>query len=441
MVGFPGKNLIGRSTLILVTVAIVQMLASIAFYEAIDQQTLREDHARRIAELLVVGGRVHNSIGERPGSETDRIMTTRYLEAAASPGRPAWPATQDANAQAIARQVVQWEPSLDGRSLRLWTERNPIGGEDLVGAMRLDDGQWLTFRSRDFPRSWPIALRATAMTLVFALVCVALAVYALHALGAPLRRLTAAAHEFGDGRRAPVAIQGPADLRELGRAFNSMQTRITGLIEDQARAMEAISHDLGTPLSRLKIASDFIDCDDTRAMIVDNVDELNAMLESLRAYLRAQHQSSASERVDLSRLVRDLAARWKGKASYEGPAELVVATYRAPLEKALTQLIDNAVRYGESAEVELVQDAAGVAIHIRDKGPGIPQEALERIYEPFFRVDEARSRDTGGLGLGIPIAHRLLRRFGGDLLIGNGPEGGLHVTIRAPLAGETAKAW
>lgn len=439
--GFPGKNLIGRTTLILVTVAIVQMVASIAFYEAIDRQTLREDHARRIAELLVVSGRVHNAIGERPPAETDRIMTTRYLEAAVSPARPQWPASQDTNAQAIAQQVVQWEPSLDGRSLRLWTERNPVRGDDLVGALRLDDGQWLTFRSRDFPRSWPIALRATAMTLAFALVCVGLAVYALHALGTPLRRLTAAAHEFGEGRRAPVSVQGPADLRELGRAFNNMQTRITGLIEDQAKAMEAISHDLGTPLSRLKIASDFIECDDTRIMIVDNVDELTAMLESLRAYLRAQHQPSVSEKVDLSRLVRDVLARWKGKATYHGPAELVVSTYRAPLERALTQLIDNAVRYGEEAEVELVEDAAGVAIHIRDKGPGIPQESLERIYEPFFRVDEARSRDTGGLGLGIPIAQRLLRRFGGDLMIGNGPEGGLHVTIRAPLAGEPTAAW
>lgn len=437
--GFSLKNLIGRTTLILVAVALVQVIASVAFYEAIDRQTLREDHARRIAELLVVGSRVH-SAGEL-ASRTDGIMTTRYLEAGVSPARPSWPATQDGNAQAIARQVVQWEPSLDGRSLRLWTESNPVGGADLVGAMRLDDGQWLTFRSRDFPRSWPIALRATAMTLAFALVCVGLAIYALNALGTPLRRLTAAAHEFGEGRRAPVAIQGPADLRELGRAFNNMQTRITGLIEDQARAMEAISHDLGTPLSRLKIAADFIDCNDTRTIVVDNVDELNAMLESLRGYLRAQHQPSVSEKVDLSRLLRDLTARWNGKATYRGPNNLVVATYRAPLEKAVVQLIDNAVRYGEQADVELVEDAAGVAIHIRDKGPGIPQDALERIYEPFFRVDTARSRDTGGLGLGIPTAQRLLRRFGGDLLIGNGPEGGLHVTIRAPIAVEPAIAW
>ncbi|HEY9236971.1 MULTISPECIES: ATP-binding protein [Phenylobacterium] len=438
--GFSAKNLIGRTTLIVAAVAIVQAIVSIGFYAAIDRQDQREDHARRIAELLVVGGRAQ-AAGGGLNAATDAVMTTRHLEAAVSPARPDWPTIQDATAEAIARQVIQWEPSLDGRSLRLWTERNPGGGDDLVGAMRLADGQWLTFRSRDVPRSWPIALRATVITLLVALLSLGLAIYALGALGRPLRRLAVAAHEFGEGRRAPVAIQGPADLRDLGRAFNNMQTRIGGLIEDQARAMEAISHDLGTPLSRLKIAADFIDCTDTRTIVVDNVDELNAMLESLRGYLRAQHQAAASEKVDLGRLLADLLVRWNGKAAYRGPDSLVVSTYRGPLEKAIVQLVDNAVRYGEEADVEVVEEPAGVAIHIRDKGPGIPQDALERIYEPFFRVDTARSRDTGGLGLGIPTAQRLLRRFGGDLVIGNGPDGGLHVIIRAPVAAEPAGAW
>ncbi|NGM49472.1 HAMP domain-containing histidine kinase [Caulobacter sp. 602-2] len=429
------RGLIGRSILVVAAIVFVQLAASVAFYQAIDRQTLREDHARRIAELLVVGDRV----SRLSQADLDQVMTSRYLEAevvSAPPLAPSQARAQTGEADAIVRYVRQWEPGLAGRPLRLWSEDQSDHGRDLVGVMGLSDGRWLSFRSRHFPRPWPIALRAVATTLAFSLACVALGAYALRQLGEPLRRLAEAAGRVGEGPPQPVAVEGPTDLAELGRAFNDMQQRITGLIEDQARAMEALSHDLRTPLARLKLASDYVEPEDIRALVGGNVDELEEMLRSLSAWLRAQHAASTAESVDLPALIRAVIARWPKLARYEGPKSLTVSTHRDPLEQALIRLVDNAVRFGGKAKVRLVaDDPEGPRIEVLDQGPGLTDEVLARIYEPFFRGDAARARDTGGFGLGIPTADRLLKRFGGRLQIANRDGGGVTASVWPP-AGE-----
>lgn len=423
------KGLIGWSILVVATIVLVQLLASVAFYSVIDRQSLREDHARRIAELLVVGARVNAAEGPKAAS---KAMSTSYLDVTVRDEPPVIPAKVDRNAAAIAEYVRRWEPELAAGELVIWSERGARGHDDLVGAMRMGEGQWLSFRSRDFPRGWPIALRATMMTLVVGLCCLALSIYALRHLGGPLRRLTYAAQAFGRGRPTPVEIGGPADLQDLGRAFNEMQERITGLIEDQARSMDAISHDLRTPLSRLQLASEFVKPADARKIIADNVAELDLLLNSLSAYLRAQHEPSDPSQVDLAQVARSAAERFAGKVAYIGPETCVVRTHRTPLEQALIRLVDNGVRYGGGAEVELRLASGAPEIHVRDHGPGIPPQDLGRIYEPFFRVDDARARDTAGFGLGIPTAQRLLHRFGGEMEARNREGGGLDVTIWPP---------
>ncbi|WP_395444813.1 ATP-binding protein [Caulobacter sp. UC70_42] len=428
------RGFVGRSIWVVVAVVLVQLGASVAFYSAIDRQTLREDHARRIGELLVVGERVAK-LGE---ADFDKVMTSHYMEAKVAILPPEGsPVTRSrmAEANAIADYVRQWEPSLAARSLRLWSESRPEGGRDLVGVMGLEDGRWLTFRSRNFPRPWPIALRAVATTLVFSLACVALGAYALRQLGEPLRRLTEASRQVGAAPPSPIVIEGPNDIVELGRAFNDMQRRIAGLIEDQARAMEALSHDLRTPLARLTLAADYIEPDDIKTLVADNVGELDAMLRSLSDWLRAQHSSSTAEVVDLPSLIQGVTARWPEAARYEGGKALEITTHRGPLEQALIRLVDNAVRFGGQARVRLVAGGPeGPLIEVLDQGPGLTADAMARIYEPFFRGDAARARDTGGFGLGIPTAERLINRFGGKLAIGNRDGGGVVARIWPPAA-------
>lgn len=429
------RGFVGRSFWVVTAIVLVQLAASVAFYSAIDRQTLREDHARRIAELLVVGERV-SQLGQ---VDFDKVMSSHYLQAevaALPPEGPPATRNQTVEAGAIADYVRRWEPALGERPLRMWSESRPEGGRDLVGVMGLKDGRWLTFRSRNFPRPWPIALRAVATTLVFSLACLALGAYALRQLGEPLRRLTEASRQVGETPPSPVLVEGPNDIVALGQAFNDMQRRIAGLIEDQARAMEALSHDLRTPLARLTLAADYIEPDDIKTLVADNVAELDAMLRSLADWLRAQHSASAAELVDLPALIQGVLARWPEAARYEGAGSLTVITHRGPLEQALIRLVDNAVRFGGRAKVRLVDGPEGPLIEVLDQGPGLTDDAMARIYEPFFRGDAARARDTGGFGLGIPTAERLIKRFGGRLSIGNREGGGVSARIWPPVAAQ-----
>ena len=413
----------------------LQVLASVTFYQLIDREAVREDHARRIAELLVVGTRVHSLDTNSQGNDLAQVMSTTYLDARITEVAPQRPTTSDRGALAIRRYMVSWEPELARHELIVWTLRSRSGAQDLVGAMQLADGRWLSFRSHDFAPTWPLALRLTVMTLLFSAAGLFVALYLLRQQGEPLRHLAQAAHRIGEGHRLErVAIEGSADLRELGFAFNEMQRRITGILEDQARAMEAVSHDFRTPLARLSLAAEFVEDADARLILTDNVAELDSMLNSLRDYLRAQHQPSEAEPVDLVALLRQVIARWPDAMRYDGPEGLMATTHRGPLTQALIQIADNAVRHGGGGEIALTTDAQGPLITVRDHGPGMTAEGIAKIYDPFFRADAARQRNTAGFGLGIPTAARLLRRFGGGMDVEAHPEGGLMIKVRPPTA-------
>lgn len=407
----------------------IQLVASLLFYQAIDQQTLRQDHARRVAELLVVSLRVY----ERDAAMTSSVMTSRHLEAAVAP-RPQVPQPPASDElRQIAQQIVGWEPSLAAQALHL--EIKPSRARrDLVGSMRLTDGRWLNFRSRDISSMWPIALRAGWMTVITTLACLALGLLAIRLMLRPLRTLSEAAEIIGHGGRVEIREAGPADLSNLARAMNDMQDRIARLLEDQARSFEAISHDLRTPLSRQKLAAELIEDAEIGGMVKDSADEMEAMLGSLQQFLRAQHLVAGAEQFDLPALLRQAAQACEGEVRLETGGRVVVRSYREPLLLALQTLFDNACRYGHAAEVRIDTERGEWFVTIRDHGPGIPAEHFGDVLSPFFRLDEARGRTTSGFGLGIPTAHRLLRRFGGDLTFANAPAGGLVVRVRVPQA-------
>ncbi|MET0137830.1 MAG: HAMP domain-containing sensor histidine kinase, partial [Sphingobium sp.] len=416
----------------LLVIGVVQVAASLLFYAAIDRQTLREDHARRVAELLVVSDRVHRL----DPAATTAVMSTGHLEArlAATPAVARPGAGRDM--RTIHSSILVWEPSLARRTLHLAVERVRHGRHDLVGSMRLGVGQWLNFRSRDISSSWPIALRATAMTLLITLLCIGAGLGALRFLTTPLRALSDAADAIGQGRAVTVEDGGSADMRTLARSMNAMRDRISGLESDQARSFEAISHDLRTPLTRLKIAADFVADSDIARLVASSADEMEALLMSLQNYLRAQHLTARPEPVDLTAALGDLLDGLDGDTSLAAPSVAMVTTWREPILLALRPLIDNALHYGHRARVAILHEKDGPwRITIADDGPGIPERYFAAILDPFFRLQEERARDTDGFGLGIPTAHLLLDRFGGRLDFANASEdGGLIVTVTVPQA-------
>lgn len=430
MAGTRSLRLSAYAAALVVTIGIVQLIASVSFYRAIDAQTLREDHARRVAELLVVGERVFH----RDPALTPSIMTSSHLEVAVSSTPVVTATAPTPELRALSRQIVRWEPRLAGKPIHLAIVRGEQGRRDFVGSMRLTGGQWLNFESRDISSMWPIALRATWMTAVTGLLCLIGALALLRVLTRPLRRLSDAAAAIGHGQRVVVRENGPTDLRNLAHAMNEMQERIALLLEDQAKSFEAISHDLRTPLARQKVAAELIDDDEMAAVVVENIDEMGALLDSLQQFLRAQHLRADPEVVDLGELLRGLIAPLDCRIALTCPTAAQVHSYREPLLLALRPLLENACRYGQTADVSVKRDGADWFIEIADDGPGIPAQHFADVLTPFFRLDAARGRTTKGFGLGIPTAHRLLTRFGGKLTFGNGISDGLHVCVQVPAA-------
>ena len=429
MAGLNPPRLSAYAAVIFLAIATVQLIASLLFYRAIDEQTLREDHARRVAELLIVSLRVY----ERDRTVTPTIMTSRHLRVAIA-DKPAITGLPTADLRRMRARIVGWEPALAAKPLRLGIRPGDGGRRDLVGSLRLSDGKWLNFWSRDISSMWPIALRATWMTLVATLACLAFGLLALRLLTAPLRRLSEAAAAIGHGQRVEIRQSGPADLRNLARAMNDMQRRIGHLLEDQAKSFEAISHDLRTPLSRQKLAAGMIADAEIREIVDASADEMEAMLQSLQQFLRAQHIAVTPESIDVHATLQTLVAPYGDKVRLAAHRELRLHTYREPLSIALTALIDNACRFGETVEVALTDAGDQWFVEIRDDGPGIPAKHFLDVLTPFFRLDEARGRTTKGFGLGIPTANLLLRRFGGSLSFAEPAVGGFVVRVRIPTA-------
>lgn len=422
------RRLSAYAALLLLVVGVIQLVGSLLFYQAIDKQTLREDHARRIAELLVVSDRVYL----RDGTLAAAIMTSRHLRIAVA-ATPTVPHSQESLAP-IARQIVAWEPVLAQRPLHLSLLRERGGRQHLVGSMQVADGAWLNFQSHDISTMWPIALSAMVMTLLTFAACLGVGLIAIRLLTQPLRRMSEAAEAIGQGRRVTIRENGPADLRDLAHAMNEMQDRIAKLMEDQAKSFEAISHDLRTPLARQKVAAGLIADPEIREIVENSADEMEALLQSLQQFLRAQHLTAEPELVDLGAALRDLVAPYGDKVRLAVPHHAQLRTYREPLLLALRALVENASRFAEHAEVVIDRDGRDWIIAISDDGPGIPPDHFEDVLAPFFRLDDARRRTTAGFGLGIPTAHLLLRRFGGELSFVTSAAGGLTVCVRVPRA-------
>lgn len=414
---------------VFVILVAVQLVASIFFYQAIDRQTLRDDHARRIAELLVVSDRVYAASPR----QLPEIMNSRYLRVTTSSAPAVQPNPMSPDLQAISQKIISWEPSLDERSLRLSRVPGQQKSEDLVGSIRLPGGQWLNFRSIDITTMWSVVWRATVITLASALTLLVIGLFSLMLLARPLRRLATAADLIGHGRDITISEDGPRDIRELAHAMNVMQSRIARLLRDQAKSFEAISHDLRTPLARQKVASDFVKDPEISELLLGNVNEMEALLSSLSQFLRAQRLESEPETVDLIGVVQSVARTFGSAVTVTVSAVPEVLTYREPLTLALEALIENAAHYGTTAIVTVEADpGGGWAVIIQDNGPGIPAEYFEDILDPFFRLDEARARDTRGFGLGIPTAHRLMARFNGSLTFATSDRGGLIVRLKVP---------
>ena len=426
----PTIGLVGQIVAILLLTIIIEFGASTLLYERASRYAVQDDEANRLAEHLVISRRL---VTERPAALRDdmaaELSTDRYLVQwrAAMPPAPRLAPSLDA----MRRQIVAWEPSLAGTDLRVHLV-SPGRSSAVSGALRLQDGSWLSFQTLEPVAAINLAFERVALAMVPAIALMVLGAAVLRQLLLPLRRLAAAATRVGHGEVVPLEEEGPGEVRRVITAFNAMQERIGSLIAGRTQALAAVGHDLRTPLARLHLRTETLPPDPVREAMLRDVAEMEAMIASLLAFLGGESDPEQPSRADLAVMCATLAddAEDRGRdAVYVGPDHCEWRVRRSGFKRALVNLVENALHYGERVWITLEPGDGRVAIRIEDDGPGIPEEKLDSVLEPFVRLDPARSRDTVGFGLGLAIVHEAVTAEGGRLTLSNRPQGGLRAEI------------
>lgn len=254
-------------------------------------------------------------------------------------------------------------------------------------------------------------------------------------LAQPIRRLARAASELGrDIHRTPLVEGGTTECREATRVFNQMQARIRQQLSERDRFVAAVSHDLRTPLTRLRLRAESLADDEQQQAFRHDIHEMDAMISATLDYLRGAAEPESFVLLDPGALLHSMADDCQacGQAvQVEGQARPLRAQASA-LRRCIGNLVDNALRYGGQAQIRLIDAADQVCVEVSDSGPGIPPAELEKVLAPFYRVEGSRNRNTGGVGLGLSIAHDIARQHQGHLALRNGDSGGLVATLVLP---------
>jgi signal transduction histidine kinase len=277
------------------------------------------------------------------------------------------------------------------------------------------------------------------MTLLFGAISVTLlGLWAARALTAPLSSFAKAAESFSlNGAAPPLPERGPEEIRSVAKALNRMRERITTLIDDRTKMLAAISHDLRTPITRMRLRSEFIEDDVHRSRMLDDLDQMRSMLESVLSFLRNDRKLESMTLVDVAstlQLVTDQFADMGHKVAFDGPEHAMATVRPDDLHRSVTNLVENAVRFGAEATIRLRVSPDTVTIEVEDDGPGISDARKEVMLEPFVRGDDARNMDeAAGFGLGLSIARSIVLAHGGVLSLNDRQPHGLIVRIELPV--------
>lgn len=438
------RSLAARTASVLIVGLVVVQVAGLGIHalDRIDVQRLAQ--AREIAVRVISLYRtVMMTAPERRAALMDELQHSPGIRADLSQTPP----TQDLPdelpfGQRLLRVNLNLVPLMGvphWRGLRILADH--AHGLIIIG-MRMPDGEWLNVSVPVEPlRPWhsPTFLAAFLLMTVAA---AGLTLWAVRRLTAPVRTLAAAAEALGrDVNAPPLPEDGPSEVATAAAAFNTMAARIRRFVQDRTELLTAIGHDLRTPITRLKLRAEFVDDDEQRGKMLADLEELEAMVSATLAFGRDARTTEPVSSLDLAELLRtvldEAGDAWPDlgeKLGYDGPPHLTIRARPLALKRALANLVSNAITYGGSAQVRLLPPADGMLlIEIEDDGPGIPPAELERVFEPFHRGEPSRSRETGGVGLGLPIARNICRAHGGDVALANRPMGGVKATVTLPV--------
>ena len=427
--------------------------------------------AQRIAEMV----RLLESFGEAERARVVSVLNSPSLRvqiAAAPPTGPTAPTDPDGTVARLFATMVQHHLGADhplrvavleanprqlppglqrrlgargagapGMPMRGWAHMRAMGmlppqGVAFVADVGLRDGAWVRFESYVSDETLASSTRVLATLAILLASVLVLAVVAVRAVTRPLSVLASAAEALGrDLDRPPVPEHGPTEVRRAAHAFNTMQGRLARFIADRTRILTALSHDLKTPLTRLKLRAELVEDAPLRDSILRDLDEMQDMTAATLNFLKGMESEERLQPVDIPALIESLkddAEDMGREVRFEGAEIRPYPARPLALKRCLGNLIDNAVKYGKRASVTATEQAGVVSIAVADEGPGIPEAQIERVFEPFYRLESSRNRETGGTGLGLSIARSIARAHGGDVTLRNRAQGGLEAVLTLP---------
>ena len=437
-------SLANRTALVLLAGLAVVQAGGLLIYtlDRIDLQRLAaaQSLGLRVSSLyrsVVMAAPEDRQAGLRAFDEASNFVATLDSAPATSDLEPAPPPVQRA-----LRISMQFAPIPAGMRWREMLVRGLPSERALLVSMRLPTGEWLnvhvTLRHLFFFWSETFLVAFCLMTLAAAV----LVIWAVRQFSAPMRDLAAAAERLGmNVNAAPLPERGTAEAVKAARAFNTMAERIRRFVRDRTFLLTAIGHDLRTPITRLKLRAEWMEDEEQQRKMLNDLDELEGMVAATLAFGRDDAHAEVPTPLDLAELLRtvldeaaDAHPDVAEQIGFTGPLHQVVRARASAIKRALTNLVVNAVKYGDAAKVSLLPPQDGVVtVLVEDNGPGIPAAELDRVFEPFHRLEPSRNRETGGTGLGLPIARNILRGHGGDVVLSNRGAGGVQALVTLPV--------
>lgn len=318
---------------------------------------------------------------------------------------------------------------------------SPAAGQFLV-ELSLPDGRWLRVQAYE-EQGWtsltPLQVLFDYFMRIYLLRIVVVVIIALLAVRLairPLIELTRAAEALGrDIQRPPLLLEGPVEVRRAAQAFNSMQQRLIASIAERTRFLAAISHDLRSPITRMRLRTEMLDDEVMQGRLRKDLDDMEAMVSATLEFVSSGETREPRQHVEMNALLQALQSDLQDmgeEVPIHGRAHSPLPGYADSLKRCVQNLLENAIRYGCKAEIQVEDSQQLLRILVRDRGPGIAEDMLEQVIEPFYRLESSRNVATGGHGLGLSIAHTIAAAHNGTLKLRNRKGGGLEVVLELP---------
>ena len=449
MIRRPTLSLTARATLILCAVFVLSQIASLWLFEQNRDRNILLTEATDLADRIAGIVNLANSFPRRDREEILAAAETQFLATFPDLVSIDEVACQEnAFSRRMSQRIDQSFmdiPGLDAqicvRSLKLpafaGKQKETRGFDVLVFISFPDSGQTIFHAILPEARSL-LADSLLTYFLILALLALSLAWFMMKKTTAPIARLAAAADSIGTNLDSPpMEEKGPPEVTRAAQAFNRMQERLARLLHGQTEMLAAISHDLRSAATRLQLRAEMLENEQERDGLLRVVSDMKQMIESVLAYVRGYESSEPVRMVNMTALVESLCDDLRDEGAPVtvetrcGAANLLC---RASLvRRGLQNIIDNAIKYGGGAHLLLHCDDENLTITVTDSGPGIPEDQIDAVVQPFYRLEQSRNTQTGGIGLGLAITQNIVQTMGGELRLANRPHGGLQVDILLPL--------